>query len=70
MKFAYGHLRLAPRDFWAMGFVEFEAAIVGYRDSVGAEEAPEPMTRADLEELERLYKKQVKGKKKDDRNPS
>lgn len=48
MELAFGHLRMAPATFWRYSLKEWLAAVDGYMESVGAEKAPEPFTRAEL----------------------
>lgn len=56
MEIGLGHIRLSPREFWAMSLPEWRAAFDGYLESIGAKRTgdDEYMTRAELEELERM----------------
>ncbi len=51
MKLGLGHLRVAPSVFWRYSIKEWLAAYDGYVESMTGEEAQEPFTNADLEEL-------------------
>ncbi|HEY0330224.1 MAG TPA: rcc01693 family protein [Rhodopseudomonas sp.] len=50
MRFGFGVLRLAPREFWAMTPRELAQAIVAVRGVVAA-----PLDRAGLDELLRRF---------------
>lgn len=55
MEIGLGHLRMAPAVFWGYSVKEWIAAWDGYRESVGAEEAPEPFTQSELQALMEEY---------------
>ena len=65
MKLGLGHLKIAPRDFWAYSAIEWLAAVDGYRESLGAEGPGEKVTREDLDHLEDLYEQQMRGASND-----
>lgn len=54
MRFGLGHLRLTPRDFWRMSFIEYDAAYRGYLEANGAQRRRR-MTAKRLAELQALY---------------
>lgn len=48
MELGLGHLRMAPATFWRYSLTEWLAAIDGYAESIGADEATEPFTKDEL----------------------
>jgi hypothetical protein len=53
-----GHLGFAPAVFWTLSFIEWNAAVTGYREKVtgSREDGPgESMSRADFERLAEAY---------------
>lgn len=46
---------MAPSTFWSYSATEWLAAVDGYMESVGADDAPEPFTRSELEALMEEY---------------
>lgn len=54
LAFGVGHLRLPPRDVWAMSLVEYDAAQRGYAASRGIDRR-RGMGRKRLAELMALY---------------
>lgn len=42
---------MAPSTFWRYSVTEWLAAVDGYMESIGAEQAPEPFTKNDLAAL-------------------
>lgn len=55
MELALGHLRMAPATFWRYSVKEWLAAVDGYMESIGADEAAEPFTKDDLAALMEEY---------------
>lgn len=54
MRLGLGHLRLAPRDFWHLTLIEYDAAARGYLESKGV--SPDAgMSRRRLDELLALF---------------
>jgi uncharacterized phage protein (TIGR02216 family) len=51
MELALGHLRMAPATFWRYSVKEWLAAVDGYMESIGVDEAAEPFTKDDLAAL-------------------
>lgn len=51
MELALGHLRMAPGTFWRYSVKEWLAAVDGYMESIGADEAATPFSRDELTAL-------------------
>lgn len=51
MRLGLGHLRLAPRDFWALTLIEYDAATRGYLEAKGIDPDGGRMSQRRLDEL-------------------
>lgn len=54
MEYGLGHLRLAPRDFWAMTLTEWAAAWAGYREAVTGKGGGGGLQRGDVQRLREM----------------
>lgn len=54
MEISFGHLHLYPKDFWGLSFIEWEAALEGYRQKMGADVST-PLSRDELTEMMEKY---------------